>query len=642
MQKSHRRSTKVCTRCRQRKTKCDFKFPQCTSCKGANATCMGFDPATRKSVPRSLVKSLEARVAELETQLLDFRAAPRNFPYLMASKVAQATISFGVPITGSFLHSKISPALFFRPSCPPLAVSATALDRDPTTDGPEHPESPPGKEHSDQPEKPYTSNPVNLKMVPVSAFERMVRNYADILLPQYPCIPESLLESIVNRSLDDLGESQSLLTYGITSASGFGHFEYFVLFIVLAISAITLTWRAEDQARAASESFYRSALKHLQVLENYSEIKALQISLLLAHYAHLCPERVDNWTCIANAIRIVLSLGLHRECHEGLDDDQARLRSELFWVAYGMERSLCVNLRLPLSFPEEAITAKLQDPTPDESNFLFIADETRKKSSANHICRYRALETEVHRVLYLEEDLGKFNAASFENWILDITARLEGWYHEAQGYTEYNMLEFKHVQFHHLKARIHRPTPRLKVKGPADWEVVLGASQHLIEDYLGQERRRRLFYPWHGAHILFETAIIALHASWSSRDFQPLREQARRMSQVLIPQCLQLLTSIGQRWNEATRCADKLRPLAQKISDAFAWAEDLPVYDDASITEELHSLLFSDKSLTWNEAPIGDIDFNFEDGSLLFDNILNDIDFFQWAPEWDIVSSETA
>ncbi|KAH8650476.1 fungal-specific transcription factor domain-containing protein [Ilyonectria robusta] len=558
----------------------------------------------------------------------------------MASKVAQATISFGVPSSGSYLQSKISTTLFLRPSCPPLAVSAAAQNPGPETDSLEEGNSDAGGQHPPQSERPYTSNLIDLKSIPYWALERMVRNYAGTHLPQYPCISEAMLQSIVERTQNEgLEDSAEPSVYGPSVDSGLGPFEYFILFIVLAISALTMTWKDEQQARTTSESFYKSALKHLQVLEDPSEIKALQISLLLAHFAHMCPERVDNWTCIANAIRIVLALGLHREFPQGMDPEQARLRSELFWVAYGMERSLCANLRLPLSFPEEAITTKLKDPSPDESNASFTTDDIRKKSSANHICRYRSLETEVHRVLYLKEDLA-LNGVPIGDWITDITGQLEGWYAEAQTYTQYNMLEFKHVQFYHLRLRIHRPTPTLSIRHPDDW-ANSGGCQRLIEDYLSQERRRRLFYPWHGTHILFETALVALDASWSARDYQPLREQAERMVQTLIPQCLQILTNIGQRWSEATRCANKLRPMVEKVSSAFAWAAQVSVFEAVAIADEIETLLFSDKSLSWNRAAMGDINFGFEDGNLFFDNLLvDDLETFQWAPEWDLLSGE--
>jgi hypothetical protein len=206
---------------------------------------------------------------------------------------------------------------------------------------------------------------IDLSSVPSSAIKRMIQNYALTHQPQYPCVSEAKLADIVERAFyQEGGETGAPLAYGIPETAGLGHFEYFVLFIVLAISTMTLTWKAEEQARSASESFFNSALIHLHQLEVDSEIKALQVSLLLAHYAHMRPERVDNWMCIANAVRIAFNLGLFREPPETMDAEQASQRSELFWVTYGMERSLCTILRLPLSFPEEAITAKVSHHQP--------------------------------------------------------------------------------------------------------------------------------------------------------------------------------------------------------------------------------------------------------------------------------------
>ncbi|KAL3457166.1 hypothetical protein BJX64DRAFT_296160 [Aspergillus heterothallicus] len=637
MHKSQRRSTKVCTRCRQRKTKCDFKFPQCTSCAVANAACLGYDPATKQAVPRSLVKSLEARVAQLEAQLLALQSTSDNVPYAMASNIAQANISFGVSRTGPYLQSKLSSALFLRPSCPPLAISP--LSRGLATAGSDPGDSSSLGTRRSRHKAAYKANMINLDSVPLPALERMVRNYSDTHLPQYPIISATILDRILYQlRAEALGEASSVLEVD-SSSSDLGHFEFFIVFIVLAISASTLTWRAETQAREACDSFYKSALKHLQLLEDYSEIKELQISLLLAHFAHMCPELVDNWTCISNAIRIVLSLGLYRECPEGLDPEQRRLRSELFWVTYGMERSLCTNLRLPLSFPEEAITTKLDDPTASVGNPLFSTDDVKKKSSANHIYRYRMLETEVHRVLYLEEEILMLGFPSVEEWIHDVTGRLEAWYEEAQTYTPYNMLEFKHVQFHHLIARVYRPTPRLRTKSPSDWEVVLRSSRKLIDDYVGQERRRRLFYPWHGVHILFETASIALDASWSARNYPPLVCEAEEMLKTHIPQCLNLLSAIGERWNEATECVNKLDPILERVYSSFA-ATSNPT-SDLAIAEDINGLLFSDRPPMWNLAGFGVEDFGFEGDSLLFDNMLVDeIDFLQWGADWDIMPAD--
>lgn len=212
-------------------------------------------------------------------------------------------------------------------------------------------------QQTDEPSDNSTSRTVtDLSSVPFSAVKRMVQNYVDVHRPQYPCVSVSLISTIVERIRSETDATNTFFSIGNPAASGLGHFDYFVLFIVLAISAMTLTWKAEDQARAASEAFYNSATKHLQALEDNDEIQALQISLLLAHYAQLCPERADNWACITQAIRIVLDLGLHKGSPEALSLAERRQRCQLFWVAYGMERSLVGNLRLPLSFPEESIT----------------------------------------------------------------------------------------------------------------------------------------------------------------------------------------------------------------------------------------------------------------------------------------------
>ncbi|GKZ21346.1 hypothetical protein AbraIFM66951_010135 [Aspergillus brasiliensis] len=471
----------------------------------------------------------------------------------------------------------------------------------------------------------------------------MIRNYIDIHLPQYPCVSESTVNEILDKiQRQDLEDPNALPIHRVPTGAGLGHFEYFVLLIALAISAMTLTWKADYQARAASESFYNAALKHLQAMADHSEVQALQVSLLLAHYAHMCPERVDNWTCISNAVRIVLNLGLYMECTQLVETETCQ-RSVLFWVAYGMERSLCTNLRLPLSFPEEAITVKL--PTVEtEANPGHSTSKPSKSSVAYHICRYRALETEVHRVLHLEEDLKKFGNTKIEEWIESITQRLKQWYEKAQSYTQYDMLEFKHVQYNHLMARIHRPTPRLRLRGPGNWKAVLDASSVLIQDYLAQERRRRLFYPWHGVHILFETAIISLEACWSARNYAPLHSKAHEMLHTSIPQCLQLLTNIGERWSEAAVCADRLRPLVETVRTALINPDTLllTMIDESVITAEILDLLFTDGPLSWTRVNHGDILSDPNESDPFLKSLVDDsLELFSWNPEWDIMPADS-
>ncbi|PGH28119.1 hypothetical protein AJ80_00009 [Polytolypa hystricis UAMH7299] len=63
------RNVSACNRCRLRKNRCDQSLPQCQSCEKARVHCVGYDPTTKREIPRSYVFFLESRVAYLEHAL---------------------------------------------------------------------------------------------------------------------------------------------------------------------------------------------------------------------------------------------------------------------------------------------------------------------------------------------------------------------------------------------------------------------------------------------------------------------------------------------------------------------------------------------------------------------------------------------
>ncbi|KAF7549824.1 hypothetical protein G7046_g8222 [Stylonectria norvegica] len=69
-QSSNFRNVSACNRCRLRKNRCDQKLPSCASCAKAGVACVGYDPITKKEIPRSYVFYLETRVEQLENLLI--------------------------------------------------------------------------------------------------------------------------------------------------------------------------------------------------------------------------------------------------------------------------------------------------------------------------------------------------------------------------------------------------------------------------------------------------------------------------------------------------------------------------------------------------------------------------------------------
>ena len=65
------RNVSACNRCRLRKNRCDQNLPACTSCEKAGVKCVGFDPITKREIPRTYVYYLESRVRYLEELLTE-------------------------------------------------------------------------------------------------------------------------------------------------------------------------------------------------------------------------------------------------------------------------------------------------------------------------------------------------------------------------------------------------------------------------------------------------------------------------------------------------------------------------------------------------------------------------------------------
>ena len=72
---SNFRNVSACNRCRVRKNRCDQNLPACSACEKAGVKCVGFDPITKREIPRTYVYYLESRVRYLE-ELLETHAIP--------------------------------------------------------------------------------------------------------------------------------------------------------------------------------------------------------------------------------------------------------------------------------------------------------------------------------------------------------------------------------------------------------------------------------------------------------------------------------------------------------------------------------------------------------------------------------------
>ncbi|KAJ5256743.1 fungal specific transcription factor [Penicillium angulare] len=63
------RNVSACKRCRLRKHRCDQSLPRCKPCEKSQSRCVGYDPISKREVPRSYVYYLENRLKYLDSLL---------------------------------------------------------------------------------------------------------------------------------------------------------------------------------------------------------------------------------------------------------------------------------------------------------------------------------------------------------------------------------------------------------------------------------------------------------------------------------------------------------------------------------------------------------------------------------------------
>lgn len=329
------RNVSACNRCRLRKNRCDQNLPSCASCSKANVDCMGFDPITKKNIPRSYVFYLETRVQNLEEILAAHNISYPAAQYLQFSsrlrpdgqRVASATDN-GIPSAGDAAahSSQLAPAAALGPlkgkkderspamlnlATKPRSLASTsgvsfarvvwAAIQHSSTDtnpGPEHLNSSTGgtsmrdsffglhTKPSIQP-APFPDKALGLTLASL---------YFEHANPQIPVLHRPEFMSMLERAYKDSPEALSareLYMLNMVFAIGKG------VIVEDAVKGQTSTPDAQSAKtqKPKPEQYHASAIVHLEACLSQSGgyLEVLQAVLLLANFALLRPVPPGLW-----------------------------------------------------------------------------------------------------------------------------------------------------------------------------------------------------------------------------------------------------------------------------------------------------------------------------------------------------------
>ncbi|KAI1288949.1 fungal-specific transcription factor domain-containing protein [Xylaria venustula] len=356
------RNVSACNRCRLRKNRCDQKLPSCASCEKARVACVGYDPITKREIPRSYVYYLETRIDQLEALLraqnipfppaenLEYCSRPGNDgghsrspnegALAMLSEAAEAS---GIPQSFQNSDDPGRPNKILRTSgtaAPKYLGSANGVSFARVVFAAVQSSVGDHRSTSDKGGiRPYKSTFGNGDVTggtsmrdsffglhtrptisPAPFPERdlalkLVELYFEHANPQIPLLHRVDFMQMFEQAYADEGRirgPRELYTLNMVFAIGGG---------VIMDTQTTSRVSGEEKKQAQPEEYHASAIIHLETCLNGGGLEELQAVLLLASFALLRPVPPGLWYIVGVAVRLAIDLGLYYEDGKDVEFD---------------------------------------------------------------------------------------------------------------------------------------------------------------------------------------------------------------------------------------------------------------------------------------------------------------------------------
>ena len=208
-------------------------------------------------------------------------------------------------------------------------------------------------------------------------------------------------------------------------------------FVVRMVVAISLQ-KAELQYAGLADSYYLAALRYLEEVLRYRNVKTLQCLGMIAEYSILTPTRTAAYFIVGLGVRLCQALGIHEEktitrtrVGKRPDSLEVDMRRRSFWCFLIMEYGLSHTLGRPSTFAMslEHIDVNWFASVADEhikpSGITPGAPRDPKKWIAIHFFKMRLLQLEIRRTLYQKKRSDP--TSDQDPWFKQMEIKLEEW-----------------------------------------------------------------------------------------------------------------------------------------------------------------------------------------------------------------------
>ncbi|KAF2107978.1 fungal-specific transcription factor domain-containing protein [Lophiotrema nucula] len=336
--------------------------------------------------------------------------------------------------------------------------------------------------HQDEAPQPglSTVTSIDLSSIPRHVAEVLVKVYVDKILPQYPFFYAEQIASHFRAVYAGAMQTQHPLP----------RVSKYIISMVMAVSTMTSKAVDFEKPMAFSDALFYGAMQHYETLKP-NTLEALQATMLICQFATFRPATADIWRAKDIAMRMAIGLGLHRhpipKWHT-LDAETVKLRANIFWVLYAMDRSFGIPTMRPLGIADEHIDAKfpeecLRDLQESQSISEDVYARRRGTQWLNHV-RLRQLQSEVYGINFGTADIP---FPSYQDWMSDMDRRLRLWKQnvdvEEFSETGPDWFDFVMSTIHFY---LHNPCPRNPTPSEASLLICFDAASTTLHGYVTQ------------------------------------------------------------------------------------------------------------------------------------------------------------
>lgn len=365
-----------------------------------------------------------------------------------------------------------------------------------------------------------------------------------------------------------------------------GDLPLFFVLMVYAIGSLVLGSAHRDSA----EAYYSMALDHQGPVLDLDGLESIQSILCCAVYSIRSPVGASLWKISGMAIRHCVELGYHRSVSKYrklVDPLSAEMSRRCFWVAYDIDRVAAFILGRPVGIPDDSIDVEY--PLDLEDEYITKGglvkqprtDPTEPQTSmtgAIYVIKLRQLWSKFADNLYPTTTKPSIPHATTRQVLAGhLRQELEEWYAAIPDPTDnssshplsvFASKTWFQLAYDHSILLLYRhyitlpPPPDEEESVERAFEQCAIRAREICLLYRRLYQRSTIQFTWGSLHILFMGGLTYLYCLWKSAR---VRQSARQTDVInTCMACNTVLVIIAERWIQATTYRDTFETLSEK------------------------------------------------------------------------------